>query len=56
MIEYGLLASKTSGLFSDTSEMFSNGLSSLRDLFYSHPYVIIPIIGFAIVFYFWVWK
>lgn len=49
MIEYGLLASKS-------SEMFSYISFELKDLFFSNHYVIIGIAVFALVFYFMVWK
>jgi len=56
MIEYSLLASKSSEIFTDTSEMLSNVLYSMKDLFYSHPYILIAIGVFAIVFYYAFWK
>ena len=56
MIEYGLLASKSSEMFSDTTEMFFNILYSLKGLIYSNPYIMIAIVVFAIVFYYAIWK
>ncbi len=49
MIEYGVLASNSSEMFSDIS-------FELKDIFFSHPYIIIGIGVFAVVFYLMVWK
>jgi hypothetical protein len=49
MIEYGLLASKSSDMFSDT-------WFQLKDTLYSNPYIMIAVVVFAIVFYFAFWK
>lgn len=49
MIEYGLLASKS-------SEMFFDIWSPLKDLFYSNPYIMIAVVVFGIVSYFVIWK
>lgn len=49
-MEYGVLASKS-------SEMFSNLLTQLRDLLYSHPYQILLAVGIlAIISYIVLWK
>ena len=49
MIEYSLLAS-------NSSEIFFDIWSPLKDLFYSNPYIMIAVVVFVIVFYYAFWK
>ena len=49
MIEYGMLASKS-------SEMFSGIMFQLKESFYQHPYILLAMGGCAVAFYLFVWK
>lgn len=49
MIEYGVLASKSSAMFSGID-------FQLKESFYQNPYILVAIGIFAVVFYYVVWK